>query len=284
MQNRTVSVLGKITSASLAAGLASCLIFQEQKQKNISSAPDLQSVTPNGEPSIRSVPAIIITETETKDLPQNLVHSIQLQTNEQEKMALSSLSFAELEHFLDETDLSRSDPIFFATSKAAPPPAVTSSYQMYIQKGDASNPKEEIVHLSTIDHAAWEEIKRKLHIFQLIHATESIVLIKDGRKIPFNGHNKPEFEMAFGHVEHSKHDRVSFATSKSGMPTIPIEYQLEINSKAEEKITLDLSNMSSEEWSLQRYLLTEWLDRAIYMDYSDAGKLKHTNDSFMLPQ
>ena len=284
MQNRTVSVLGKITSASMAAGLASCLIFQEQKQKNISADPDLQTITLNGDQGIRSATVITITETENRALPQNLVHSIQLQVNAQEKKELSSLSFASLEHFLDEADLSRSDPIFFATSKAAPPPAVTSSYQMYIQKGDASNPQEEIVHLSTIDNAAWEEIKRKLHIFQLIYATSDVVLIKNGTNIAFDGRNQHAFEMAFRQVEHSKYDTVSFATSKSGIPTVPIEYQLEITSKAEEKITMDLSKMSPEEWSSQRYILEAWLARAIYMDYSDAGERKDINSSFGLPQ
>ena len=112
--------MGKIGSASLAIVLAGCLILREQTQQNPPANTQMQTNT-----SIET----------TVSAPQQLVHQILFQVNAEESIDISTISIFELGNLLHDTEMSRTNPIFFATSKAGPPPAVNNTYRIHLKKG-----------------------------------------------------------------------------------------------------------------------------------------------------
>lgn len=276
MKKRTFNSIGKALSASLAIVLASCLIFQEQTQKNTSSTSTTKTTTTVEE-----------TKNETKAETQNLVHSIQFQTNEQENIDISTLSVYDLDSLLEDVKLSRTNPIFFATSKAGPPPAVNNTYKAHLKKGDPNNPQKETVNLSKIEESGWVEITAKLKSFHLLQTTSSVILSKDdGSKTEFRGLNKQQIEEALLQIDNSKMDMVTLSTSKSLAPATvkrPSIYQLEITPNSGDKISIDLSNMPNHLWQIQKSVLLGLAEPDIYMDYSKAGELVHEAGLFGTP-
>ena len=247
--------------------MAGCLIFQEQKKKNASSQSIEQTPTNTG-----------IAQ------PKKLVHTILLQVNLEPNIDITTLSSFELTRIVADVNLSRTNPTFFATSKAAPPPAVSSTYKINIQKGDPKAPTDETINLTTIEEPAWLEISRKLKLFHLINTTSSITLTSgSGLKTDLRTLDQQQLEATLKKINKDDKDMVTLSTSKSLAPDrVPETYALELTLKSGEKVSMEIENRP-EEWGAQKSLLMGLADPNIYMDYSGAGKLVHPKGPFETP-
>jgi hypothetical protein len=141
---------GKVIAAVSAIVLAGCLIKNEQDKKNAqgNARPNLTHISTSKSALIdRDFAGKPITELRIKVV--NRITTIAY---------VSMLNETQLNKLLNDVELSRLNPEFFATSKSAPPKAISSEYILEEHKGKNSQD----INLTKLQQKYWEGYKAKI--------------------------------------------------------------------------------------------------------------------------
>lgn len=198
MKNSKKVLAGKIIAASSAIVLAGCLIKNEQDKRNVENidSPVLTHISTSKSLTIDN-DFIKSTVTDYKIKQQEKVLTTMAH--------VSMLSEKQLTELINNVELSRMGPEFFATSKSAPPKAVRNVYILEEHRGKTSQD----INLTKLQQKHWELYKAKILVFHknqkknttFIHSSKAPALAPDDIIS-----NKP------------KEDPTYFSTSKSMLP------------------------------------------------------------------
>ena len=182
-------LIGKVAAAVSAVVLAGCLIKNEHEKKN-----DQSNHKPNLTHISTSKSALVDSDFASQPITDLRIKQEDLSI----PVSVAALSKEQLNKIISEIELSRMGPEFFATSKSAPPKAVTNSYISEAHRGKTSQD----INLTKLQQKYWKSFKLKIITW---HKEKS------GNKQLLNSQNAPVGSM---NINGQKKEKVFIHSSK----------------------------------------------------------------------